>query len=374
MISLIFLVSFLINFIAVQSTDSATGYPFLTVRGNHYECGYQIGARFKDRITEFFKVDNAINNVLVPFYNTPKGKELFDQYARINQAAYPQFYDEVLGYSLGSGVPLYKVLLANFGNEMGDLAPNGSKVVSQRIHCSDVHVVRPDAALLAHNEDSDPDIKSYGYFVEYYLKANASAETHHFVAFHYPGHLPGNTFGFNDHIVFSTNDVEPTPVLVGRVRAFLGRSMMTAKTIREVLDRIVAPNRAFGFSLNVGVVADRQTYNIELAPTSYAFTEVKENFTHFNMYKVLQIQQLTDISTLHRQKRADQLPLASATDGLNVLGDNQDKSYPIYRDGVYPDANCATVATILFDLHRKVIQVWNENPKYNAPIFLWKMP
>lgn len=34
-----------------------SSYPFLQVRGNHYEVGFQIGSHFKDRFKTFFATD-----------------------------------------------------------------------------------------------------------------------------------------------------------------------------------------------------------------------------------------------------------------------------------------------------------------------------
>jgi len=345
------------------------------VQGDHYQVGFQIGETFKDRFVKYFSVDSTINQVLIPFYNTPQGKRLFNQFVKINQEAYPNYFDEMRGYADGSGVPLYKIWLMNLENELADLAP--SNLTKRRKidmsffeHCSDLHILNSQNALLGHNEDNDPDIKPFGYFVEYHIQQNSSSEVQFFRAFHYPGHLPGNTFGWNKNLVFSTNDVEPVPVLVGRARAFLGRDMCTSKTVEEALGHINVPNRAFGFSLNVGSIKEKKTWNIELAPHGYAFTEVVSNFTHFNMYKMLNIPQLYDPSTAHRQVRANQIATPmNYSDMINLLGDNHDKQYPIYRNGAGPDVGVATIATIVYDLIEMSVVIWDKNPRFSDPIY-----
>jgi len=88
----------------------------------------------------------------------------------------------------------------------------------------------------------------------------------------------------------------------------------------------------------------------------------------------LNILQSPDKSTEHRQRRANefQVPLVQQ-DALDILGDNQDSDWPIYRNSRAPD-HVSTVATVLFDLSGKKISVWDSNPKIDTPVLVLPIP
>ena len=63
--------------------------------------------------------------------------------------------------------------------------------------------------------------------------------------------------------------------------------------------------------------------------------EVTANYSHFNMFKHLQVgvADAPEPSTLHRQARVDALPaVASLADIAARLSDTADASYPLYRN------------------------------------------
>jgi len=78
-------------------------------------------------------------------------------------------------------------------------------------------------------------------------------------------------------------------------------------------------------------------------------------------------------STVHRQARANQM--AAPTNGndiLQILGDDKDRNWPIYRTGQAPDDG-VTVATVLFDLNQGHATIWTDNPKESAPVLLFRL-
>jgi hypothetical protein len=67
----------------------------------------------------------------------------------------------------------------------------------------------------------------------------------------------------------------------------------------------------------------------------YFVHEVKdEPFFHANMYlHLLEVRQTLHKSSIHRQKRAAELPMFTEEEMLTLLGDIKDQSFPVYMHG-----------------------------------------
>jgi hypothetical protein len=91
------------------------------------------------------------------------------------------------------------------------------------------------------------------------------------------------------------------------------------------------------------------------------------NYSHENMYKHLNQEQLSDTSSIHRQRRIDEFPVPkSAQDLLDILGDHKDAEYPIYRTPSTTDPY-ATCSTVLFDFVQQMAYIYVSNPSSSAP-------
>jgi hypothetical protein len=149
----------------------------------------------------------------------------------------------------------------------------------------------------------------------------------------------------------------------------LNRDALTSKTIDEAIARSTPDGRAYGYSINIGSASELRVVNLEVSPDVYAVWEVDVgNYSHFNMYKNLQVSQLQDTSTIHRQRRVYAMAAPQGEDDIiDILGDTADAQWPIYRNGNPPD-DAVTCATGLFDFRRSLAWLWIANPKTSAPI------
>jgi hypothetical protein len=88
------------------------------------------------------------------------------------------------------------------------------------------------------------------------------------------------------------------------------------------------------------------------------------------MYLRAPVPQNVDDSSVHRLARALQLPVSvNAASACQLLGDTTDTDYPIYRDGAGPDGGVATLATAVFDLVRRQVQMYDANPAHSTPVY-----
>ena len=57
----------------------------------------------RTRIQSFVNNSTVLNNVVLPFINTSVGQGVFDNLMTANQAAYPEYVQEVKGMAAGAG-------------------------------------------------------------------------------------------------------------------------------------------------------------------------------------------------------------------------------------------------------------------------------
>jgi len=82
-------------------------------------------------------------------------------------------------------------------------------------------------------------------------------------------------------------------------------------------------------------------------------------------------QKFPNPSSQHRMTRFEDMnnldPIQAPDEMLNVLGDTNDRWYPIYRNGDLSGGY--TVSSVLFDLGMCKMMVFEENPKTHKPTF-----
>jgi len=161
----------------------------------------------------------------------------------------------------------------------------------------------------------------------------------------------------------------------GLVRALINRDVYAAVDISDAIVRATQMGSASGFSINLGSVVDSSVVNVEVGPQISRVKTVKNGFYyHFNMYRDLAVKQHVDNSSIHRLARAQEMKAPTDQSGIiQILGDTQDPSYPIFRDSKPPDC-CSTVSTTIFDLNKMVVIVWVANPKTSSAWLTLNIP
>ncbi|KAM0939414.1 putative peptidase C45 [Dioscorea sansibarensis] len=320
-----------------------------------YRMGFLIGQRFSDLIRSRAARDVILQEQLLPFAQTPPGRELLEALSINNKEAYPRYWDEMLGMAEGSGIKLL-----NFRKEVLPFVhmQGGPPEAVGGEDCSDVLVVNDSLAVAAHNEDANVALVGHAYVVRVALPNGLS-----FTAYTYAGELPSCAFGFNHNgVAFTLNAVPPadTEIMAGGIgRNFISRDLLEAAGLEDALIRIRSANASVGHSYNLVDVRNRKILNVETASGNrISVHEVGATpFFHANMYLHLQMQQVPNESSLSRQRRAAQLSAESKAEILSVLGDSADEKCPIYMTALY------TLCTVLIDLDQQVLSIHEGNPK-----------
>jgi len=270
--------------------------------------------------------------------------------------------------------------------------------------CSEVMVLQQcgleEVALIAHNEDADMSFERYSYIVKSNVrKEDGRVKTH--TAYHYPGTLSGNTFGWNEHLVINTNGKVPTHLLLdgGIARCFLNRCVYESNSIEEAYSLLKkhALLIATGFSTNIatlekqGKTEDGGFYemcNIELAPSLddkkayisfyqvpvYKGGDGPNHYVHTNHYYHLKgVPEGNAASSHHRYERSLAFKdISNEKQIREFLGDTHDKEFPLYRNQTPPDKG-TTLATAIFDIKQKKVVIYEENLITASPIYELKL-
>ncbi|CAM6102275.1 unnamed protein product [Calypogeia fissa] len=333
---------------------------------NSYDMGFWIGARFEMMIRNRIAKDPYLSSALLPFATSEPGERLIQNLSARNRECYPEYWDELRGVAEGSGVPFLEVLLLNFRKEVASFLPQKdvSKSAAEADQCSDVLLCSDHLAVIAHNEDADVSLRDHVYIVHATLKTGTS-----FFAYTYAGELPSCAFGFNSHgVAFTVNSVPPTPeeIVPGGIgRNFVCRDLLEATNIDDALNRIKGAKLSVGHNYNVMDINLQRIVTIEAASRERYFVhEIKGNpFFHANMYlHLLEVRQIPHDSSIHRQKRAAELPQSTAEEMLTLLGDTNDQAFPVYMHG----PQLYTLHTVVFNLRNKSMMIFKGNPKLHS--------
>ncbi|KAJ8436591.1 hypothetical protein Cgig2_031532 [Carnegiea gigantea] len=299
-----------------------------------YKMGYEIGQKFSSVIKSRLATDLILQDQLRPFAESELGKPLIIALCDNNQSKFSRYWDELVGTAEGSGVPVLDIILINFRKEILPFIPKteASKVPDDTPDdCSDVLVVADDMAIAAHNEDANVALVGHTYLIQANLGDGQS-----FTAYTYAGELPSCAFGFNSHgLAFTLNSVPPCEdeIAAGGIgRNFVSRDLLEATSIDDALTRIRSSEVSVGHSYNLIDVPQRNILNAETASRNrISVCRINsEPFFHANMYLHLQIPQVQDENSRSRKETAASLPKQSKDDFLFVLGNTDDKKYPIY--------------------------------------------
>jgi len=373
---------------AAFAVTNTTMPSYYAVGSNPRELGRSIGMQQKDAFQQLVQADPSLITILRPWMEANKSD--YDSFVKVNKEAYPDIFEEICGIADGAGLNESDVILLMLRPEIEAIVephpPNDN--------CFDIICnAEGKNAFVAHNEDWTPAYKPFGFVLhEDMAFTDTKVNAQHITAFTYPASPVGFTFGYNSEgLVTSCNGLNPIPCKVGKLgRYFINRDVLAAKTIDDALDRLrkAAPNAALGFGMSIGRVGSRRLYHAEMAPydphdpkgvDSNGYVDIikinsGDTYLHSNSYthpyfKGL-IHQYTSKSTSARLARAAEMIEPTTREfALEILGDENNTQYPIYRHGDPNDPEeLATISTALMDLDDALVYVYGGNPKDWAPV------
>lgn len=327
--------------------------------GSPREIGHFIGRSFRDEIVRTLDGHDGLNTRFMPYGRTPVGRAHYQHLVALHRNRFPRFFSELEGMAEGAGVPFEKLFVINLRGEYQRFAAGGDEA-----GCSTCSLLSTDTAAFGHNEDGLALYRGQTYLVRARPQGKPA-----FVAFCYPGFLPGNAFGFNDAgICFAANNVQPRSARDGVGRHFIARSLLESRSLPEAVGAVHPRDRAYGFNYTIGSLRERRIVNVEVAPQDFAVTEIRGPYFHANHYVELRnVDQEIGESSRKRYERGTRFILTDGVteseDILKLLRDGEGR-LPILRDGSPPDP-FVTLVTAFFDLDGRKLVIYDGSENGN---------
>ncbi|KAJ9586090.1 hypothetical protein L9F63_020287, partial [Diploptera punctata] len=247
--------------------------------------------------------------------------------------------------------------------------------------------------ILGHTEDALADVLNHIYFVSAHIISDTpqgrwKVTEEHFTSLCYAGSLPGFTMSYNHHgLVFSVNVISAKTLVSGKTpRYFLTRALLAAENFAQAQQilRDVGCGAADAFSINMTFLnqeGDRLFHNAEVGPAVDGTNESPlniftaspgEHIYHCNKMLIMKYEDGEQMieSSNHRHQRMDCFSdPKTRKDVINMLGDQADKIYPIFREMGDSDY-VKTVAVGIFDCVKKTWSIYSDNPKTSDPVLV----
>ena len=348
----------------------------------HAAFGNAVGQRFGDVIKERLQEDENLQKNLMPRFAPPHGKDaaVYEKYLDRNRKVYPDYVRELEGMAEGAGVSFEALFINQMEEEFSYFVSGRQEKVI--LHCSDVAWRSAEgASFMAHNEDSAAYDRNRTALITAHGGVGQDGAT--FTTYTYLSNTPTGAFGWNDRgVAFTMNYVAPEKADLegGLSRVFMARDLLEARSLDDAVARAVRAGIATGHNYQISELSSGRIVNVEVA--SYGRYSVREiipgqpAFFHANEYLTLNVpgQRLSN-SSQHRQRRAKEIlasaPVHGPQDMLDIIGDQKDRQWPIYHDDLshaQGDLDCWTLTSILIDIAKRTVSVYQENPSRSPPV------
>lgn len=244
------------------------GYPMVVAKGSYGQNGYKIGSIFRRRIISLLK--NSYDFPQCVEYLDGPGKKQVDRMLAHTNERFPHLVEELQGMATGIQIPFEQLFAYNCRSEIG--------VLRETAGCSTLCMSGDGLTILAHNEDGSDMNVGRMFLVEVHPPSGVN-----YIAFVYPGLLPGNGPGFNSEgIVQTTNYIQPKRVHDGVPRYFIGRANMEAKSLDDAVALSTEGARAFPWHYNFASLKEGRILSVETMPDRHHVKEVKGFYIHTN--------------------------------------------------------------------------------------------
>ena len=291
----------------------------LTAGGDAHAIGRALGAVSASALRDVLPATDRYRALMRGWRGTDRLRAL-EAAAR---AVWPRYVREIEGIADGAGVAFESVFLWNcrgdvpeFGDRRRSPGSAGGTTVAipSRGRCP---------AVIAHNEDDEPELHGHCRIVEV-LPDDAPG----FVTFYSPGLVPGHAFAVNRAgLVQTVNDVRPEDQAIGVPRSLVCRAVLDCQGLDDAVARIRDTARASGFHHCLAQAGDRRLLSVEAPASGFSVLEVNEPSAHANHLlheRFVDTPQVIDPSSRSRQARAQALVGSGAVDGgesLDLLAD-----------------------------------------------------
>jgi len=303
-------------------------FPYLEIKGTHYDLGRAIGDMFRGKIQETIEDRQKI----IPHYELYKKKS--EAFAKAANVSYPNLIEEIQAMADGAQVSFLDLFFHNcpeaYDKEL--LEEWDREQAETEEHCTIAVSFNSEGVIIGHNEDWGIDSLDELFI----LKATIGDTT--FLGLNYATSLPGTSASINNWGIAQCINELYQETTVGVPKCFVSRAILQTKTLDEALSVILDTKRASGF--NHLLVQKERVWNIEIAGHDIDIQKnITEPYVHTNhcISKHMQEYQLfATKSSRARYDRAKELVKDNMTvsDMKMLLSDSVNNKFPICRENV----------------------------------------
>jgi hypothetical protein len=313
--------------------------PCTTIIGSPAQIGRQLGQMARPLMADFLA-----HSTTWAALQGWRGHAHIEALAELTRARFPRIWQELAGLAEGLQMPLGDVFLWNCRGDVIHAAQEG---------CTSLAIAQAGGGWIAHNEDGDPALTGRCWLIDARPEGLPG-----FIAFCYPGSLPGNAFGAGRGGVAQTiNNVRVPALAVGLPRMVLSRAVLDAGSLDQAVAILRENPRAGGFHHLLGGRDGSALLSVEATPAACSVLEISRSYGHSNHLLHDGSQGQAQIVTDSSQHRLDRLAELLRTmpqpptqaNLLAVLRDQQDAALPILRQSPADPDQENTLAQVIIE-------------------------
>ncbi|OGS42045.1 MAG: hypothetical protein A3K67_03225, partial [Euryarchaeota archaeon RBG_16_62_10] len=325
--------------------------PIVETGGKPFDMGNTVGKKCARKAVAYRKsIASSIERYTG--YDWRKAVARAELYLPYAEEFYPDFVEEIRGYSAGAGMP-FEEAFTLCCHEL--LSTRGFRGCTDLVASGDV--TDDGSVLVAHNEDWSGDPMD----TVVLLRARPKGKPE-FLATAYAGLLPSS--GMNSAgISLTGNALEPNDVRVGIPKVFASRKVLEARRIGEALQYAMPDGRASSYN-NICSDKNGEMYSLEGSATDCAWIYAFDGYlVHTNHYTVERMQKFeaapsSNVTSIFRYNRAlrlieDQLGAITVESMKAILRDHINRPGSICRHadpGLHALDVSETIFSVIFDL------------------------
>ncbi len=316
----------------------------LTVKGTHYQCGFQIGKKFQKEIKQRLKINNITKKTTNPhqkklqtiLHNLPK--------------KFHSYIEEIKGMAAGSNINFLQLFFLNCAE------------LSQDHHgCSSIAQIEQNNIILAHNEDSSTKDRKQNAALIKFILPNFT-----FNSFTYLGELPGSAYSWNQHgLFFTVNFIKAKKINLNFTpRYFITRALIDCKSLTEAISFLKTTKSASAFHYFLG--KKKKILSIEQLHNQISIKEIKVTNFHTNHFIHDKFYNNSEIYTRSKEHYQQLKKLLQTKDPLTCLFDKSNRPHAIYaRKG----DSSRTLSTVLFKPQQHKVEIYERDSKKSKKVF-----
>jgi len=321
----------------------------------HFQFGKSIGEAMGPDIQAVWAGDLQLH--AMETWVLGEGREIFEGLVSETNATYPLYMREVEGMADGSGIALQRLLVNQLREELAQWVEPRKR----EGHCTDGYVVNAQLTALGHNDDWPINWRKSSYFViATALDADGRAKFR-MGSWCYPGLLFGGQLNWNSYgMVWTVNSLFPRSFRSRGVgTAWVSRHMTEAKSLQELVSRASNKRVTTALNYNVGLLNEKELWNLEVTTGGlHTMQKITGPYVHANQFKLLNVSQFPEPSSVHREGRWKQLKPNNMKDLRSFLSDDRsDPDWPVWRNRTSKDEGFTSI-TGIFDLEKRTISAW----------------